>query len=143
MASVLLSSITGGGGGINLAPELTFPLKSRAGTSSSASNVDTSVGLTQMLSLTGRFSVSFLELSQLTASDATTVKLTVDGVVVWNDTNSSGGTTMILLGGEISSASFAYTSSVESIIVNSSLLLEVETVTNTNTTLAYNVRPIL
>jgi len=87
MASELLSSVTGGGGGgIKLAPDLTFP-SSIIGVAgyTRISGIDGSSGLTPALSLSGKFVIDLLEFSSL-ASETMTFRLTVDTVPIWDDT---------------------------------------------------------
>ena len=144
MPSKLLSSITGGGGsaGVNLAPDLTFPssINAEAGVVS-ATGIDASSGLTEILSVTGKFIVDYMYLSALTAENLT-VKLTVDGVVVWNSTFTSG-TELALLGGHNGISLGHGPSSSASILCNSSLVLEVQTATDTSISFSYLARPIL
>lgn len=132
----LLNSITGGGNGFKLAPDLTFPGDIAGSGSFKRLVFDPSGALTTALSLTGKFVIDTLYFSGLTA-ETITVKLTVDGVVIWNDTFTT--TTTLALLSNISTVS----GSSISITCGSSFLLELQTATDTSVTLDYLARPIL
>ena len=142
MASSLLSSVTGGGGsGVQLAPDLTFPssINSAAG-SITITAIDGSSGLVTALSLSGKFIIDLLKLEDLIV-EAITVKLTIDGVVIWNDSFTPTNTDLILLGSD--SLTGSGISSASSIACNASLLLELQTATDTDVDLTYLARPVL
>ena len=124
-----------GGNLTQLAPDLTYPsdLTSTVNTVITVSGIDAQGSLTTILSLSGKFSIPLLALSALTA-ETITIKLTVDSVVIWNDTFTSS-TTLTLLGklGDYR----------EPIQCNSTFLLELETATDTSIDLDYMARPIL
>lgn len=124
-----------------LVPDLTFPssLKVQAGYSE-VTGIDASGGLTTLLSLTGKYQISMLSLADLTAENIT-IKMTVDGVVIWNDTFAVPITTMSLIGLIIVPSTGA--SLVNGFQCNSSFLLELQTATDTSITFDYAVRPIL
>ena len=129
----------GGSGGSlpRLAPDLTFPSTPLGPTTTTRSVTINPVGaLTTALSLTGKFYIGALSFAGLTA-ETITIKLTVDGVVIWNDTFSSGLGVSLL--GEGSTTN-AYSDVMQ---CNSSFLLEIQTLTDTIVTLNYLARPIL
>tara|TARA_R110002096_G_scaffold252924_1_gene445850 strand:- start:113 stop:523 length:411 start_codon:yes stop_codon:yes gene_type:complete len=132
------TSALGGGGPPKLAPDLTYPssLGANRGFTTIAA-IDASSGLTTALSLTGKFSIDLLQFSLLTAENIT-VKLTIDGVVIWNDTFSVVGTTLQLFGSDSSTSTTISTMQCEA-----SLLLEIQTATDTDISLDYTARPVL
>ena len=121
-----------------LAPDLTFPatLLGQNGFAN-VSAIDASAGLTTALSLSGKFAINLLTFNSL-SSEVITVKLTIDGVVIWND-SSTANINLQLLG----SNTRADANVPESITCNTSLLLEVQTTTDTSIGLSYLARPIL
>jgi len=142
--TIKLNDFGGGGSLLELAPDLTYPTKTRTQTYRQVLGIDTTSGLTEMLGLTGKFAVSLLTLTQLTSSDPMVVKLTVDGIVIWNDTNSGSGTNMALLGGEIAgSSATGIFGAAETILVKNSLSLEVNTTSDSSINLEYAVRAII
>jgi hypothetical protein len=144
MASELLSSVTasGGGNGAALAPDLTFPSSLLdAGGFVRVSGINPTAGLTTALSLTGKFVVDFLKFGTL-LSESITIKLTVDGIVVWNDTFSITSSEVFLLGSSGSTDGAGVRNST-SISCNSSLLLEIQTTTDTDVNFEYLARPVL
>ncbi len=121
-----------------LAPDLNWP--SSRGVSIvqyvSINSLDTSAGLTPILSLSGKFLVSLLYISSIAAGNAA-VRLTIDGVVIWDDEYENGTSDKLLgsyesMGGQIST----------DIMCNESLLLEYQS-QDTNIQLRYLARPIL
>jgi len=127
----------GGGSFFKLAVDLDYP--SSLLTTNSYSQVfpiDASGGLTTALSLTGKFAVSHLDFRNMIA-ESNTYKLTIDGVVVMNDTFSSS-TSQSIVG---SNNTTSYDPIV--IVCESSLLLEIQTATDTSILLNYVARPIL
>ena len=131
--TIKTSSLGGGGALPRLAPDLTFP-SDKSGISVPALVVVpvTPGVLTTTLSLTGKFDVGLLTYSSLVA-EAMTHKLTIDGVVIWNDVGSSNTSETLLDGNTYA----------EHIQCNSSLLLEINTLTDASVTLNYLARPIL
>ena len=142
MASKSLSSIAGGGGLPQLAPDLTFPssLTTTSGYKT-ISGINAAGSLTTALSLTGKFYVNALRLEQLT-TETITVKLTIDGVIIWNDTFAAPSS-IIKLFGRTGVDATNTNEIVESVQCNSSFLLELQTLTDTSVTLKYLARPIL
>lgn len=121
-----------------LAPDLTWPsTRSFSGALyAQVTGIDASSGLTTVLSLAGKFKINYVELSAMTA-ETNTIKVTVDGVVIMNGTNTF--TENAIIGGTGNNP--AVTS--EEILCNTSFLLEVQTTSDTNITLKYIARPIL
>ncbi len=140
MANKTLSSLVGGGGLPRLAPDLTYP-SSKAGKENyrAISDINASSGLTTALSLTGNFAVSYLAFRWQTA-ESNRYKLTVDGVVIWDDTKVADVGVDVFLGG-VSISGALYPSDI-TIECESSLLLEVHTATDTNIGLNYIARAI-
>jgi hypothetical protein len=138
---IKLNAVSGGGGLSKLAEDLTFPssLSNNNGYTTIALNPQGS--LTTALSLTGKYAISALRFDNMTA-ETVTVKLTVDGDVVWNDTFSLGGTSLRLLGFTGVDAT-AKNEIPFSVFCGASLLLELETLTDTVVTFYYSARPIL
>jgi len=133
----LLNSITGGGGsGFKLAPDLAFPSRLTPSGGYATVTVDPSGALTTMLSLTGNWLINGLYLSGFLA-ETVTVKLTIDGVVIWNDTFTPA--TTLHLNTMIDSSAPNGTD----IVCMTSFLLELQTATDTSVSLFYSARPIL
>lgn len=137
MADIPISDLDGTSVLPRLAPDLSFPSGSLSGAAFYRVILDPSGGLTTALSLTGKFSVSFLEFANLTA-EAITIQLTIDGTVIWNDTFTTSSK-VILLGAREGSGG----GTPQEIQCNSSLLLEIQTATDTSVVLSYLARPIL
>lgn len=138
MADINLSTIIGTGGLPNLAPDLSFPSSLGAGVSyKEVTGIDATGSLTTLLSLSKKHIVNFLEIQSLTAENIT-IKLTIDGVVIWNDTFVLASTVISLLGNNLSSAT-----SADFFSCNSSLLLELQTTADNNVTFRHLERPIL
>jgi hypothetical protein len=139
MPSELLSSITGSGGGLSFAPDLTAPSSALSQNLPyrSITGINGSSGLTTAISLTGKYAVSWLKFEGLT-SETITIKLTVDGVIIWNDTFTCQTSLQLL--GNTSSSEVCVDGPY---ICNQSLLLEIQTATDTSVNLEYLARPIL
>lgn len=137
MPSVTLSSLVGGGGAIKLAPDLTFPSSLSSGESYKRVTLNPAGSLTTALSLTGKFVIDALYFTSLT-SESITVKLTIDSVVVWNDTFVVPSTSLYL---QFGGTTAVITTS--SFICDNSLLLEIQTATDNSVNFNYLVRPIL
>ena len=140
--TINVSTLGGGGGaGFKLAPDLDFFANSVVNLSSPflrISNINGSAGFATALSLTGKWVVSALSFSDLT-SESMTIRLTVDGVVIWNSSRQSS-TSFTLLGVAPAATVGCYD---VPIICDSSLLLEIQTTADTAVTLNYLARPIL
>ena len=125
-----------GGTGLKLAPDLTYGASTfSANLDTTVSAVDASAGLTEILALSGRFVVSAIYMNGITTDDLTRVKLTIDGVVIWDGVPAGNGssTNYFIGAGTIR----------ERFLVESSLSFEVQTATDTSINLIYNARPIL
>lgn len=141
--TIKTSSLGGGGGIPALAPDLTWPA-SKAVSSvgyKRITGINATAGLTTALSLTGKFLINGLIFDSMT-SETYTVKLTVDGVVIWNDSMTSIGSSTLVLYGSASS-SFSNSTNELGFICNTSLLLEIQSTTDTSVNLEYIARPIL
>lgn len=140
MADIKLSTVVGGGGLPKLAPELTYPADKLVGGAvyKRISAIDASAGLTTILSLTGKFAVSYMAFLSITA-EVNTIKLTVDGVIIW-DTTYTPSATDNLIGATNTSAL-----SPQDIVngCDESFLLEYQTATDTNIVFDYLARPLL
>lgn len=128
-----------------LAPDLNFIQDTAFGSGAASirttANIDPSSGLTPVLNLIGKFEVSMLQLANITGGDATTVRMTVDGVVIWNSSKVFGVADPGLMGA--AGAIAANGAMGESFICNSSLLIEIQTTTDVEMKLNYRARPIL
>lgn len=102
-------------------------------------NIDPSSGLTTALSLTGSYLVPLLALDNMTA-ESHTIKLTIDGEVVWNDTLVTG--TVLPLVGYGDSSNIKNGANDGQIVCETSLLLEVQSTTDTSEDLYFIARPI-
>lgn len=131
---------TGQPDGIRLAPDLTFPSSLSSSAPKAFVTIDPSGALTTILSLTGKYAIDLLGFSGLPTIEIVTIKMTVDGVVIWNDTFTPTVATI-----NIFSADNGTTSQLgyAPFICDSSLLIEVETVADTAVSLGYYVRKIL
>lgn len=139
MASALLSSVTGGGGLPKLAPDLTYPSSlANAFGFVRVTGIDPSGSLTPILSLTGKYAIDLIALDNMTIENIS-VKLTIDGVVIWNDSFALGATNIQLFG----SKTKTNTTVSSTMQCESSLLLELETIAQTSATLEYVARPIV
>ena len=134
MADKTLQSLVGGGG-VKLAPDLTFPETSDLN-SQEVTGIDARGGLTTILDLVGKFSISLLEIYSLKGENIT-VKMTVDDVVIW-DASFTCGIACRLLG----SQGTASTSDIP-ITCDESMKLELQTTSDSSCNLRYKVRPIL
>ena len=123
---------------VTLAPDLSWPSRATSAGIEVITGLNMQGSLQTALSLTGKHALSFLYLTNLTA-ETCTIKLTIDGVVIWNSTFTTG-TTLPLLG-NIN----GYTAGNNDLIVqvNNSLLLEIQTASDTSIDLAFIARPIL
>ena len=140
MVDQTLSSILGSNVLPKLAPDLTYPADKANSvlTSMSTTGIVVTAGVkSELLSLTGKYAISLLQASNL-VSEAMTWDLTIDGVKIWSAVGNNG-TTQFLLGAFTDDANGA----PETVLCDSSLLLEVTTTTDTSIDLTYKARPIL
>lgn len=125
---------------IKLAPDTTFPDDATFGNPTpyiSITGIDVSSGLTTLLSLTGRHVVNMLMLTSLTSATSMDLRLTIDGVVIWDDTFTAPAVEFAILGSRTNPGNS------EPIIVESSLLLEATQSGETDAGVDYSARPIL
>lgn len=135
--TILVSSLSGGGGLPKLDADLSWPSIANASSGFPSVTVDPSGGLTTILSLSGKFAISYAELFSLTNAENYTVKLTVDGQVIWNETFAAVGTNAYLIGTQNNTYQDVPTS------CEATWLLEVQSTVDTSVGLRYKVRPIL
>ena len=123
--------------GFKLAPDLNFIANkvSVANNKIRISNIDPSAGFTTALDLQGKFYVATLLFGNLNTSGSTDIKLTIDGVLIWDSSITNTGSTLSLFGSEASIQ--------ESIYCESSLLLEVRKTDDSDIYLDYLARPVL
>lgn len=144
MPNTFPSNSVGGGGATTLqsstlprlAPELTYPSeKPTSSTFKTISGINAQGALTTALSASGRFIFSLAVFSAMT-NEAVTVKLTVDDVVIWDNSFSVTGSNLALICEVGDTAEYGF-------LVARNLLLEIETLTDTSINLTYRLRPIL
>ena len=139
MADKTLQSLVGGGGGIKFAPDLNFPSSLSPGSGySQVSGINATGGLTTVLSLSGKFTIDVLWFSSLNA-ETITIRATLDGELLWDDTFNCTAKIYLLGGLGISSG----VSGPISTICEESFTLEIQTTTDPDIDFNYLVRPIL
>ena len=129
----------GGGGGLpKLAPDLTYPdSKATNNNYISVTGIDATGALTTLLSLTGKYAITWFQIQNMLA-EAVTVKLTIDGVVIWNESYTNGGTGQSNFFGSPDNQAGV----TEAMECNDSLLFELQTTTDTNVSFNYLARPL-
>lgn len=132
--------LNAGGAGFKLAPDLDFPSRLVGKNGVEVVTIDPSAGLATALSLTGKWAVSYLVFSGLTA-ETVTVELTVDGVTVWNSTFTTSDTALSLLGYTGSTTTGSINDAI--ITCDTSLVLRISTATDNSVNFIYLARPIL
>jgi hypothetical protein len=138
MATKNLSQLVGGDLHV-LGPDLNFPLdKANGSIYVNTGTINATGSLTTILSLTGKFLIENLSLNDLIANNIAQIKLTVDGVVVWNVDPVSNSTAEPLIGKLI----FNTDPLLEHIGCESSFLLEMQMDSDTDISLLYVVRPL-
>lgn len=155
MTDLTLNSLVGGGGELKLAPDVGgLAARSRPDLNyTQVAGIDGSSGLVTALSLTGKYAISLLLFSSMNA-EAFTCKLTVDGEVIYNDTDTiytssaSGLWCIFGRGGAVTASSnlnsYPWNASTMShFVCESSLLLEIQSTTDTSINLLYKAKPIL
>ena len=138
MGTKTLISLVGSNALPRLAPDLTW--YSSKGTNTNVtivSGINCTGGLTTVLSLTGAFFIHLLYLSLLTTNDIAAIKLTVDGVVIWNESGLSSNGTIEPFFGAVSMDNGVQFQCQES------LLFELHCTADNSIQLSYYVRPIL
>lgn len=141
MADIPLSTLAGGGQ-LQLAPDLTWPSRKIVGNGvfERITGINgTPGGLVPALSLTGKYNVGFVYLSNL-VNESITLKLTVDGVVIWNNTFTVGTTVFIAIGGGTGTVNYGSDGPYQ---CNTNFLLEITTITANNIICEFGARPIL
>ena len=126
------SEITGGSAGIRQGADLTLPSRID-GTSGfeSVANIDTTTGgLVEVISFAGKLNVTALAINNLPI-ESITIKWTVDGDVIHNDTFSNTDSNSRILGieGDLPA------------IVNTLAVLEITSTTGTTVGLTFSARP--
>lgn len=142
MPTSLKETLASGGGGFRLAPDLTWPGTKNPSRGSKAVTVNPSTGLVTALSLSGKWVLSLLSIDS-GVSDTLTVKLTIDGIVIWNDDVTFGGDLSLLgigYGAATGDGSFVNDTLA---ICDSSIVLELQSTSVTSVTVNYLARPIL
>ena len=138
MTDLTLNSLVGGSSFLKLAPDVGGYISQTDSSISEKiliSGIDGSSGLTTAVSLTGKYAISYLRFSAL-SNESTTVKMTVDGEVIYNDTRSTiASNQWFIFGGESESLPF--------FTCDSSFLLEIQTTSDSSVNLFYSARPIL
>lgn len=130
-------STKSGGGVMRLAPDLTRLSTQVAGSSTvQVTGINPQGALTEILSLTGKYYISIIIITAMTA-ETVTCQLTIDGVDIYNQTFTSSTSLNILGTAGSARQESGY------FLVNSSLSLKLQTATDTSVTLEYLVRPIL
>lgn len=126
-----------GSAGFKLAPDLNYPDNVSANDghitvigSNAASSYKT------VLSLSGKWVIDLLYFYNLKA-ERVDIKLTIDGVIIWDSGQSIPSTTLKLIG------NIGTANTRQPFICEESLLLEVKTTTNYLFNLSYSARPIL
>lgn len=134
----MIVSAPGGGGLVKFAPDLTSFSDRGSVTSVSLTLLDATGSLTTLLSLTGKFVVHLLNLTLLASNDVAAIRLTIDGVVIWDESGLSSN-----LAGKSLIGYSAADNWGEQIRCDASLLLELQMTADTSITFNYMVRPIL
>lgn len=122
------------------AVNLDYPSSKATGVNfSQVTGVNASAGLTTLLSVTGQKGVvTFARIQNLTA-ETITIKLTVDSVVVWNDTYTAEAIEL-LIG---NNSATAYSPPDTPCFFNDSFLLQLQTASDTSVDFDYKYRPLL
>lgn len=124
---------------IRLAPDLTYPSSLFTTAPYEQVIIDPSTGgLVTALSLTGKQAVDLLTFEGLPTTENVVIKLTIDSIVIWNDTFTPTAATLSLFG-DTNILDFTFSP----FTCDTSFLLEVQTITDTAVTLNYHARPIL
>lgn len=139
MPTSLKNTIGGGGAGFKLAPDLNY--LSSGGNIKTINGIDGSLGFTTALSLSGKFAVPHLKFEG-TSSEQVSVRLTIDGAIIIDDTFNTDANGISIFGGALGSG---VTADLNALIpvVETHLLLEISTTTDSDVRLVYNARPII
>jgi hypothetical protein len=103
-----------------------------------STGIDASGALTTVLSLTGKWAIDNIYVQNLVSSDMDQYKLTVDGVVIWNEDGLISNPTAWPFIGQVDGDN-----GIQGIQCDSSFLLEMEMNTDTSIDIFYIVRPVL
>lgn len=140
MADVTLSRISGGGSIPRLAQDLNFASTRVSGyTHRELSGINAAGTLTTALSLTGKWCISMIQISKVKSNNLSRVKLTVDGLIVWDSAITTNVADDVPLVGIITNG----VAQSESYMCNESFILELQTISDTNLSLIYLARPVL
>jgi len=122
-----------------LAPDLTAPTTwDGLAPTTTITGIDASSGLTTVLSLPDASGyITWLNFGSMTAEDYT-IKLTIDGAVIWNDVWTVTGSTAQLIGAA-STAAKVY----DPVAFNNSFLLEIQSTSDNNICATYMRRKLL
>jgi hypothetical protein len=123
--------------GVTLAADLTFP-DDVGNIGHVTAAITTSSSLGTVLSLTGKYIIDYLYIAAQIA-ESSQIKLTVDSVVIWDDTSVTGTVSQLIgmdqaIGGGVVQAS---------VVCENSFLFEMSKATDTTVTLDYLARPIV
>jgi hypothetical protein len=116
--------------GIKLAPDLDFP-STRLSDKQTLEKIDIAVTggeLTEVLSLTSKQVLSYLNVTGIDASNETKIRLSIDGQIIFDDVIKDDKSMLISTG--------------ELIVIDNSLVLEVETVLSQPVWVVFQTRPI-
>ncbi|MCP4395676.1 MAG: hypothetical protein GY804_15620 [Alphaproteobacteria bacterium] len=137
--TIKLDDFSSGGSTLKLKENLTYP-STITGDIQTVVVSNTNLGLTTALSLVGKFSISLLNVLGITQTDTLTVKLTVDGDVIWNDDSTVQSTNRALWTGNETDNHLQARSPFG---CDETLLLEVQTSTDSSVSLEYILEPIV
>jgi hypothetical protein len=134
--TIRTSSLGASGSLPRLAPDLTLPATSNSPNNmlTNITGINPSAGLTTVISITGtKGYIPFLSLFNL-LSENYTIKLTIDGVVIWNDVKNVGSATTQFIGNG---------ATLDVAPFNDSFLFEVQSTTDTSISCSFLMRKIL
>jgi len=138
MTTKTLSEIIGGSGIARMAVDTTwFTTHVSANLYTSVSAIDASSGLTEILGLTGRFLITHLQLQAMDVNDMTDIRLTIDGVNIWDETG------ITVNAANESLIGVSVTGGFEAFLVQTDFSLKVQMGADTSINLLYVIRPIL
>ena len=115
--------------GYKLAPQLT----GFARPNTTVTGIDVSSGAT-VLSLSGKYILHYLQLADMTNATSITITMAIDGTTIWNETFTSGGTNIFLIGSPSNLS--------EGVLIDSSFTLTVTQAGETDASVLYLARPI-
>lgn len=132
-----------GSGSIQLAPDLTWPTNRLDANDSvrELTGIDVSGNTLQtLLTLTGAFNIQYVRVSDIASNENVQMRLTVDGVVIYDTGTYTPGTATrdLIFGSGPTDPDY-----LESFVCRESFLLEYATDTDTSITLGYKIKPII